>query len=262
MNSRLVFSLRGNHTLIWFFQRPTAATSNGTMTALTTGIQTLPNCVAADQMSFTTVTGGIQLTGSSQGCTVSLNLANSADNLFGADVTRNCTASDITTLDAPVKPVYFWFASPTANPPAAALVFCRPQLSLHNVTITVNLANGNLINVQPNADLTPPDNLAANPPFNGHALNGVEFNLTGASAETILRGNATQLQLPASMLQIMERGDLATVLRDPAQVANITTNRYQLFLALSARSNYFVSETNGVHLLVSILEIQQRLWMS
>lgn len=236
--------------------------SNGTMTALTTGIQTLPNCVAPEQMSFTAVAGGTQLTGSSQGCTVDMNFDNTAENIFGVDVLRNCTAADIAALDATTKPVYFWFASPKSSPPVASLVFCRPQLSLHNVTITVNLANGNLINVQPNADLTPPGNLAENAPFNGQAFNGVEFNITGASAETLLRANATQLQLPASILQMMERGDLATVLGDPAQAVNVTSNRYQLFLALSARSNYFISEPSGAQLLVAIIEIQQRLWLT
>ncbi|KIM33714.1 hypothetical protein M408DRAFT_325328 [Serendipita vermifera MAFF 305830] len=247
------------------FQRPSTATSNGTMTALTTGIRTLPNCVAAEQMSYTTVTGGTLLQGLSQGCTVNLNFDTTSENLFGVDVTRNCTATDIAALDEPLKPVHFWFASPSSNPPVASLVFCRPQLSLHNVTITVNLANGNLINVEPNLELMPPEDLAGNPPFDGRVFNGVEFDLTGASAATNLRANTTRLQLPASVIEMMMAGksDLEAVLRDPVQVVNATANRYQLFLALSARSNYFIREASGTLLLsISILEVQQRLWMS
>lgn len=232
------------------------------MQAATTGIRTLPNCAAADQTSFTTVTGGTQLTGSWQGCTVSLNFDNTADSFFGVDITRNCTSADIIALDATTKPVYFWFASPKANPPVASLVFCQPQLSLRNATITVNLANGQLINVEDNGDATLTGIDTNSPPFNGQAFNGVQFNLTGASADTVLRANITQLQLPASVFQMMDRGDLATALSDPAQVVNTTATRYQLFLALSARSNYFVSATDGSQLLVSILETQQRLWMS
>ena len=232
------------------------------MQALTTGIRTLPNCAVAEQTSFTTVTGGTQLTGSWQGCTVSLNFDNTADSFFGVDITRNCTSADITALDGTIKPVYFWFASPKANPPVASLVFCQPKLSLHNVTITVNLANGQLINVEDNGDAELTGIDTNTPPFNGQAFNGVQFNLTGASADTVLRANMTQLQLPASVLQVMERSGLATALSNPAQVVNTTATRYQLFLALSARSNYFVSATDGSQLLVSILETQQRLWMS
>jgi hypothetical protein len=232
------------------------------MQASTTGIQTLPNCVAAEQTSFTTITTGTQLTGSWQGCTVSVDFDNTADSFSGVDITRNCTATNITALDQTTKPVYFWFASPKASPPAAALVFCQPQLSLHNVTITVNLANGQLINVESNGDATLTGIDTNSAPFNGLAFNGVEFNLTGASAETTLRANMTQLQLPASVLEMMEKGGLAATLSDPAQVVNQTATRYQLFLALSARSNYFVTATDGSQLLVSILETQQRLWMS
>jgi hypothetical protein len=232
------------------------------MQASTTGIQTLPNCAAAEQTSFTTVTGGTQLTGSWQGCTVSLDFDNTADSFFGVDITRNCTSANITALDGTTKPVYFWFASPKASPPVASLVFCQPQLSLHNVTITVNLANGQLIDVESNGNATLTGIDTNSPPFNGQAFNGVQFNLTGASADTVLRANMTQLLLPASVLEVMEKDDLATALSNPAQVVNATATRYQLFLALSARSNYFVSATDGSQLLISILETQQRLWMS
>ena len=232
------------------------------MQAVATAVQTVPNCAAADYTSFTTVAGGTQLTGSWQSCAVSLNFDNTADSFFGVDITRNCTSPDIVALDATTKPVYFWFASPKANPPAASLVFCRPVMSLHNVTITVNIANGGLLSVTPNGIIAPSDVDLYGPPFNGNAFNGVEYNLTGASADTILRANMTQLQLPTSIFNLMERSGLASALANSTQVVNVTTDRYQLFLALSARSNYFVTATGGSELLVSITEIQQRLWMT
>jgi len=232
------------------------------MQASTTAIRTLPNCIPADQSSFENVTGGTQLTGSWQGCSVSLNFDNSADSFIGVDITRNCSSPDISGLDPRTKPVYFWFASPKATPPSASLIFCRPALSLHNVTITVNIANGNLIDVEANGNYTPTGVDFNSPPFNGQAFNGVEFNLTGASDDTKLRANLTQLQLPASVFEMLDNGGVSAALANSTFVANTTANRYQLFLALSARSNYFVTAADGSTLSVAITEIQQRLWMS
>ena len=104
--------------------------------------------------------------------------------------------------------------------------------------------------------------MTSGPPLNGQVFNGVQFNTTGADADTILRANLTQLQLPASAYYLLEETGLDTVLQDSDQVVNITETRYQLFLALSARSNYFVTDRSGANIFVLITEIQQRLWMS
>lgn len=204
---------------------------------------------------------------------------NNASPQYGVDVTRDCTSSNITSLGDPYKPVVFWFTSPQASPPAASVIFCSPKLTLHTVTITLNLANGQLINVQPVGEYTIyfawtmlkythigsydlPTNVTSGPPLNGQVFNGVQFNTTGADANTLLRANLTQLQLPASVFYLLESAGLDTVLQNSTQVANITATRYQLFLALSARSNYFVTDHSGDHILITITEVQQRLWMS
>lgn len=230
----------------------------------TTAIRTLPNCVAAEQISYTTGAAGDTLTGSWQGCTFSRTFTDSDGDAThsGVDVTRNCTSSEITSLEDPFKPVVFWFASNSVYTSAASLVFCSPKLSLHNVTVTVNLATGQMIDVVSLADYDIPTNVTSGPPLNGQVFNGVEFDTTDADADTLLRANMTQLQLPASIFHLLQSTGLDTVLQNPEQVVNITTDRYQLFLALSARSNYFITDTSGTHLPAYITEIQQRLWMS
>ncbi|PVG00824.1 hypothetical protein CPB86DRAFT_782384 [Serendipita vermifera] len=238
------------------FDRPTAFKSNGTMRANTTGIQTQPNCVLADQVQFT----GGQLTGTGGGCQFSTAAAATGVD-YGVDVVGACNSDQTSTLPDPVKPVAFWFTNPGGSP-SSAMVFCSPKLSLHNVTITLNLANGQLIDVTPIGDYDVPSNVTSGPPLNGQVFNGVEFNTTGADAETLLRANTTQLQLASSVFNLLQKNTYDQVLGDAAQMVNITATRYQLFLALSARSNYFVTDYSGTNLPVVIREIQQRLWMA
>lgn len=107
-----------------------------------------------------------------------------------------------------------------------------------------------------------PTNVTSGPPLNGQVFNGVQFNTTGAGADTLLRANLTQLQLSASVYYLLEETGLSTVLQDSDQVVNVTTTRYELFLALSARSNYFVTDRSGANIFVYITDIEQRLWMS
>jgi mannose/cellobiose epimerase-like protein (N-acyl-D-glucosamine 2-epimerase family) len=57
---------------------------------------------------------------------------------------------------------------------------------------------------------------------------------------------------------MIERGDLATALSNPAEVVKQTATRYQPSLALFARSSYFITAANEFKLLVSILETQKR----
>ena len=231
------------------------------MQANTTGIQTVANCVSGQDVSFTQAGANYRLTGKWNDCTFDRTLAADSDGeIYGVDVTSTCTSQTITGMADPVKPVVFWFAS--TYPAAGSLVFCQPKLSLHDVTVTVNLANGQLINVIPVDDYAQANNVTSGPPLNGNVWNGVQFNLTAADPGTLIRANSTRLQLAQSAFLLMQRNGLQTVLQDQSQVLNITTTRYQLYLALSARSNYFVTDRTGSKVMVAITEIQARLWMS
>ncbi|CAG7847755.1 SubName: Full=Uncharacterized protein {ECO:0000313/EMBL:CCA69527.1} [Serendipita indica DSM 11827] len=243
------------------FERPTSFISNGTMQANTTGIQTLPNCVSGSDVSFTQTGGSYRLTGKWNDCTFDRTFtADNDDDIYGVDVTSSCTSQAISGLADPVKPVVFWFATKYLS--TGSLVFCQPKLSLHNVIVTVNLANGQLINVVPVGDYALASNVTSGPPLNGNVWNGVQFNLTNSDAGTLVRANSTRLQLSQAAFLLMQRNGLQTVLQDQNQVLDITATRYQLYLALSARSNYFVTDRSGSKVMVAITEIQQRLWMS
>lgn len=75
--------------------------------------------------------------------------------------------------------------------------------------MTVDIATGNLTSVQEISQLnsnstSPLASLSGNitgAPLNGRAYNGIQFNLTGADQFVIARQNATDLQLPSSILQ-------------------------------------------------------------
>ncbi|KAG8828841.1 hypothetical protein FRC19_000229 [Serendipita sp. 401] len=230
------------------------------MKANTNAIQTLPNCVKADTVNFARAGTGYQLTGSWAGCPVNLNVDSSTDLEFGVDVVGNCTTASVNSLPAPVKPVVFWFASTTYS--AASLVFCTPELTIHDVKVTVNLATGELINVEPLGDYAQPTNVTSGPPLNGQVWNGVRHDVTGASADTLLRDQISRLQLAQSVMLLLQKGDLNTNLQNTDTVVNTVSTRYALYLALSARSNYFVADRSGDKVLAEITEIQQRLWLS
>lgn len=104
-------------------------------------------------------------------------------------------------------PVVLWFFTYETTPPTGSATFCNPTISLWDVTVTVDIATGNLLSVEEigsfNAS-SPFASLSGNvtgPPLNGRAYNGVAFNLTNADQFVIARANATDLQIPASIFQ-------------------------------------------------------------
>ncbi|KAG8798520.1 hypothetical protein FRC17_007404, partial [Serendipita sp. 399] len=94
--------------------------------------------------------------------------------------------------------------------------------------------------------------------------NGVQHDVTGADADTQLRAQITRLQLSQSVAVLLqkEKDGLETALANTDKVVEIVSNRYALYLALSARSNYFVPDQSGSSVLVQITEIQERLWLT
>jgi len=130
---------------------------------------------------------------------------------------------------ADIRPVFFWFSSNAEGSQQSAVVYCAPQLSLHNVTITVNLANGSLIDIIPTGDYDAPSDLTnGGPPLNGGIWNGVDFNLTNPSAVVLQRANTTRQQLPASVFvaaQLSPNG-LSSVFNNQSAWADLTTTYY------------------------------------
>jgi hypothetical protein len=109
------------------------------------------------------------------------------------------------------RPVVIWFFTYQSNPAQGTATYCAPAISLWDVAVSVDIATSNLTSVTElrpfNASTSPFASLSGNvtgPPLNGRAYNGIGFNLTGVDQFVVARANATQLQLPASILQIAE----------------------------------------------------------
>lgn len=137
-------------------------------------------------------------------CTFSYSVNKTTAHLFGTDVMPACNINEPEWF----LPIIIWFFTYDTTPPQGSATYCAPQISLWDVEVTVDIASGNLTNVVElapfNASTSPFGNLSANvtgPPVNGMAYNGVAFNLTGADSFVLARANATNLQLPASILQ-------------------------------------------------------------
>lgn len=128
-----------------------------------------------------------------------------------------------------IRPVFFWFSSNVGGTPQTAVVYCAPKLSLHYVTLTVNLANGSLINVKPIGDYQESSKLTdGGPPLYGGIWNGVDFNISNPTPVVLQRANTTKLQLPAAVF-VAAQGSvngLSAVFNSPQTWANLTTTYY------------------------------------
>ena len=142
------------------------------------------------------------------GCTLSYTVNESTPDLFGADVFSDCIPSQPVWF----QPIVFWFFSFDTISPQGSATYCAPAISLWEVAVTVDIASGNLTSVeeisQLNANSTSPlvalyGNITG-APLEGRAYNGLRFNTTGADQFVMARQNATDLQLPSSIIRAME----------------------------------------------------------
>jgi hypothetical protein len=185
--------------------------SNGTVLANTTAVKTDPNCYLTTTVS-TPVDGGAgwQNNATFDGCTFSYTVNQSTPHLFGSNVFDNCVPDNPPWF----QPIVLWFFTYDTTPPQGSATYCAPTISLWDVAVTVDIATGNLTSVQ---EISPLNSSSTSPlaslsgnitgaPLNGQPYNGIQFNLTDADQFVIARQNATDLQLPSSILQMAERG--------------------------------------------------------
>lgn len=152
-----------------------------------------------------------------------------AVNSYGVKTADNCDDYALMSKNADIRPVFFWFSSQAEGDRRNAVVYCAPQLSLHYVTISINLANGSLTNVQPTRDYDKPTDMTnGGPPLYGGIWNGVDFNLTNPSAVISQRANTTRQQLPAAVFVAAQRSvnGLSAVFDTPETWTNLTTVYY------------------------------------
>lgn len=99
-----------------------------------------------------------------------------------------------------LRPIIFWFFTYDSTPPQGSATHCAPNISLWDVAVTVDIDTRNLTSVQEIRPFESSNNITG-APLNGQAFNGIVFNLTNPDRFAIERSNATDLQLPASILQ-------------------------------------------------------------
>jgi len=248
------------------FQIPRNVASNGTVFANTTAVKTEPNCNLTTTVSTATGNGGWQNNATFNGCTFSYSVNKSTPHLFGSDVFANCIPGQPVWF----QPIVLWFFTYDTSPPQGSATYCAPSISLWEVAVTVDIATGNLTSVQEisqlNANSTSPlASLSGNitgVPLNGRAYNGIQFNLTGADQFVIARQNATDLQLPSSILQAAATapGGLATAFATNS-FTGMAVQVYTTYLQLIAKSVYFLPITNQT-IPVQVKSVQKRLWLS
>ncbi|EPQ53464.1 hypothetical protein GLOTRDRAFT_78464 [Gloeophyllum trabeum ATCC 11539] len=247
------------------FQLPTYLATNGTVYTNTTAVLSDPGCQPAQSIQMTHNTNNDTWTISADypGCPYTWDVSRVAENLFGV---APCNVPGDTTPDF-LRPVLFWYFTyvPSAM---SSITFCKPTISLYNVAVTVDLASGNLTSV---TQLSPlkvgQGNFTAyagnitGSPLNGAAYNGIAYNLSNPDPFTMARVNATQLTLPAAVFQSATTSaqGLTGVFTNNGFVG-LTNSVYRTYLALVAKTVYFVPNSEPITLQVKTVE--KRLWLS
>jgi len=249
------------------FKIPTDVASNGTVSANTTAVKTDPNCHLATTVSTSVFSGtGWQNNVTFNGCTFSYTVNKSTPHLFGSDIFDNC----ISNTPVWFQPIVLWFFTYDTSPPQGSATYCAPAISLYEVAVEVDIATGNLTSVQEirpfSANSTSPfESLSGNitgDPLNGRAYNGIQFNLTGADQFVVARQNATNLQLPSSILQkaLASPGGLTSAFTTNS-FTGMAVQVYTTYLKLIAKSVYFLPTTDET-IPVQVNSVQKRLWLS
>jgi hypothetical protein len=106
------------------------------------------------------------------------------------------------------RPIILWFFTYDSTPAQGSATYCAPAISLWDVAVSVDIATSNLTSVKEirpfDASTSPFASLSGNitgAPLNGRAYNGIGFDTTTADQFVLARANATDLQLPASILR-------------------------------------------------------------
>jgi hypothetical protein len=133
----------------------------------------------------------------------------------------------------------------------------------------VDIATGNLTNVVEispfNASTAPSEswNTAQGVvAMDGLAYNGVAFNLTGGDQFVQARANATNVQLPASILEYasLQPGGVAGAFANNS-FTGLAVQVYTTYMKLIAKSTYFQT-LDGAAMPIEISNFQSRLWLN
>jgi hypothetical protein len=250
------------------FQIPTTSGNNGTVFANTTAVKTDPNCslmsTVSTQISIDGISGW-KNDATWDGCTFSYTVTKSTSHLFGTNVMPDCNNTG--TPDW-FRPIVVWFFTYDTSPPQGSATQCAPTISLWEVEVQVDIGSMNLTSVQEirpfNATTSPFSEAAANlTALNGQAYNGVAFDAPNPDQFVLQRENATNLMLPASILQAASSGSGGLT---GAFASNSFTGMaiqvYTMYMKLVAKSAYFVSPATSQDMTIQVKMFEKRLWLS
>ncbi|KAI0342287.1 hypothetical protein BDW22DRAFT_179555 [Trametopsis cervina] len=243
---------------------------NGTVTANTTVVRTQTNCVGPDGGSVNMQQLGNGSWNNSaifNGCSFSWSVNKTAVNLFGVDpVPDTADCASLTAIPEQFRPVIFWFF--TYQPAAmASLSMCSPSVSFFDATVSIDVASGNVTDVQTLGPLGShvtsqqfPGNVTGDP-LDGRAYNGMFFELGAPDSFTEQRQGAIQLSLPAAVFQAAQNSDEGlTSSFQNNRFASLSTDVYTTYLALVASTVYFLNFQQPID--VDIQTIHKRLFLS
>ncbi|KAH6904972.1 hypothetical protein BKA70DRAFT_1294535 [Coprinopsis sp. MPI-PUGE-AT-0042] len=239
------------------FTFPAEPGLNATLALVTNGIRSNANC--SNPIDTPTVSGTTEITISStsiDNCNATAAFNSTSESVRQGVVAAPCPNSD---LDVPFQPVMFWFYREIQGRREAKTVFCAPWIAGAEVEVVSNAATQR-INTVTERSKDVPFNDVLNGDHGGKAFNGVVFdpsNDTSVSA----RAAAVTFIVPSAMWQNMTtdpRG-VDTVWALPNGVLDATSNTYTIFLALLAKSIYFVPGDSALP--GKLVAIEPRLWV-
>jgi len=235
----------------------------------TTAVRSDSNCITApvNMIAVPLADGstGWNNSISQNGCTLQWSVDHSTDNLFGTSTTDCGNA----TTPPQFQPVVFWFFTYTPTAMASA-TFCTPAISLWDAEVTLDIASGNVTNVNVlgpfNATTSPFASLSGNltgAPLDGRAYNGINFTLVAPNNDkfVIARMNATQLTMPAAVFQAAVQSAQGLEASFTADLfVNWSNQVYSTYLTLIAKAVYFLP--NQEPILLQVKTFQLRLWLT
>lgn len=239
------------------FEFPAEPGLNATLAVTTNGIRSNANCSnPIDIPTVTRGTAGITITSTSiDRCNATASF-NSTEDIGHGVVAAPCPNSD---LEVPFQPVMFWFYRRIQDRDEAKTVFCAPSITGAEVKVTSNAATGRINKVE-ELSKNVPSNDVLNGDNAGKAFNGVVFDAND-DPSVRARSAAVAFIVPSAMWQNMTLDDrgVDTVWALPNGVLDATAHTYTIFLALVAKSVYFVPGLTPLQ--GDLVAIEPRLWV-
>ncbi|EIN06901.1 hypothetical protein PUNSTDRAFT_54242 [Punctularia strigosozonata HHB-11173 SS5] len=149
-------------------------------------------------------------------------------------------------IENDTAPVLFWYYHETpSGQNQAAAVYCAPSITVFNVQAMVSITNGSVMRIEPQDKYTSKNNVTGSPQ-NGQALNGLFANTDSLTNSFVkARQTATSSGVPGAVFRfaVQQDGTGQSTFSDPNGFLTLTQNIYTQFLAIVAKSVYFVQGT-------------------